>query len=387
MREKPRLSDLKVLFVCPSKNWGTLERRAVQDATYLRDSGSEPIIFCLKNTPVYEEAKKEDIRIKVYSKQEIKKKFEFSYYRNLKKILGIYKFDLIHCYGLEYIWPLCMLLKKHKRIPLFLTVNKNMSKNYNTFWYKVLFSRIDRVLTFDDLILDFARAMLPIKKKKLDVIGVGIETSLVEQRKDSQSSSWRIGCYIRKTTSDVNLVTPIFNSMRAMLSSQREGDEKIDLVLFTDTTWNQSHINKELRGYIMDMGLENNIRLENKIRPLSDLSMLDIFLGIETGEPFFDYEVNALLHGVPIISPRTSSRATLFGHGRQVGETYKMGDSRELKVKIQKMLTRYSTYSENVKSQKEELESLHCLENYASSLFDLYMKLLEQRERLSKAKG
>jgi len=39
MREKVRLSDLSVLFICLSDDWGTTERRCLSDADYFRNIG------------------------------------------------------------------------------------------------------------------------------------------------------------------------------------------------------------------------------------------------------------------------------------------------------------------------------------------------------------
>ncbi len=386
MRKKTQLSDLKVLFVCPSDGWGTLERRVVQDSIYLRDSGAEPIVFCLPNSAIEKESKKQDIKTISYIKRNVSNKIDSKYYLFLRKVIKNQNFDIVHCYGLEYVWPLCSILKKYKLISLLLTVNEQYSNSYNTLLYRLLFSRIDRVITFDEFALDTAKMVLPIKRNRFEILGLGLEFKSEEEIRAREKLTWRIGCYLPQTLKSTKPLTSIFYTIRAILEYKEDFDKKIELVLFTDSYWNQSDFNKELRGHIMDMGLENNIRLENKIRPLKDLGEIDILLCLETGEPFFDYEINALIYKKPLISPRTSSRSSLLQYGKEMGETYKLGDSRELKNKLSRILSRYDDYVANIDSTVQQLRDIHSLESYADHLFELYIKLQGQRERLYQSK-
>ena len=61
MREKIRLSDLTVLYICLSDNWGTLERRCIADASYFRNIGGTAFLLCHEKSLVDREAEREDI--------------------------------------------------------------------------------------------------------------------------------------------------------------------------------------------------------------------------------------------------------------------------------------------------------------------------------------
>ena len=61
MREKVRLSDLSVLYVCLSNGWGTTERRCLSDAGYFRNIGGSSFLLCHEKSLLDLEAEKEDI--------------------------------------------------------------------------------------------------------------------------------------------------------------------------------------------------------------------------------------------------------------------------------------------------------------------------------------
>lgn len=61
MRERLRLSDLSILYVCLSEDWGTIERRCLSDATYFRNIGGSSIILCREKSLLDREGEREAI--------------------------------------------------------------------------------------------------------------------------------------------------------------------------------------------------------------------------------------------------------------------------------------------------------------------------------------
>src|SRR5690606_12393439 len=103
MREKIWLSDLSILFICPSLKWGTLERRCLLDSIFIRDSGGNPIIYCMKGSHLDKEAELQDIPRVYFSGREVKDFIDWSYFSDIKGLIKNNHFDLIHCYSLRYI--------------------------------------------------------------------------------------------------------------------------------------------------------------------------------------------------------------------------------------------------------------------------------------------
>ena len=78
MRERVKVSDLTTLFVCPSRNWGTIERRAIADSVFFRDLGGNSIIFCVKDSYIDFEAQLQDISTIYYTGTKVNKFFDLS---------------------------------------------------------------------------------------------------------------------------------------------------------------------------------------------------------------------------------------------------------------------------------------------------------------------
>jgi glycosyltransferase involved in cell wall biosynthesis len=394
MREKVLIADLTALYVCLSEKWGTLERRALADLVYFRDLGGNPILLCRPGTPLTEAAKNEDIQVIEYTGKRIRRSMDISYYIFLKKLYQEISFDIVHCYGLIYVWQLCLLLKRKPQIPLILTLNKYINKKFKSFYYRFLFTRVDSLNTLDEMTKDMIVNYLPILKKRVHVLGVGIDTEIIKKnrRKDEgKIFSWKVGCYIPRNVESVQFFIPLFNSIRSFYEVKSNDDSsfseaRVVFSLFSDLKWTSHPINRELRGLIMDMGLEDYVRLENSVRPQYELGHFHILLTLENSEPFNDYEIEALLSNVPILVPRSSTRQSLVGEKTRYGETYKFSDARELKVKLLKIIGRYSTYLKNVNDLFDSLAEVHSLEKYSEVLYSQYEQLRQQRLRLSQRK-
>ncbi|MEX1098926.1 MAG: glycosyltransferase family 4 protein, partial [Bacteriovoracaceae bacterium] len=142
MRERVHVNDLTTLFICPSRDWKTLERKAIADCVYLRDSGGNPVLFCVKNSMLDQEAEKHDLPRIYYTGQKLKRLFDLRYVRDMRKILRENRFDIVHCYNLDFIWGLCFVLLSNRKIPLLLTFNHFLDYTQKSLWQRWLFSRV-----------------------------------------------------------------------------------------------------------------------------------------------------------------------------------------------------------------------------------------------------
>jgi hypothetical protein len=119
-------------------------------------------------------------------------------------------------------------------------------------------------------------------------------------------------------------------------------------------------------------------------RPLTTASFqdCDVFVGLPQSELFSDQDLFAMVTQTPVLLPRTSTRQELVKQGK-FGETYHPEDGREIKSKLFKILTNYSSYLEELNGVEYELQELHHLERYAEELFSYYEKVYTQRLRYS----
>src|SRR6476620_4508806 len=111
MREKLRLSDLSVLYVCLSEEWSTVERRCISDASYFRNIGGSSFILCHEKSLIDKEAEKEVIP-RIYFPTDLSTwRSKANFYFQIQLILQKQQIDLIHSYNYESLLPLGMILK------------------------------------------------------------------------------------------------------------------------------------------------------------------------------------------------------------------------------------------------------------------------------------
>src|SRR6476620_1599379 len=106
MREKLRLSDLSVLYVCLSEEWSTVERRCISDASYFRNIGGASFILCHEKSLVDREAEREDIPRLYFSSSLSPWRSKLNFYFQIQHILQKQQVDIIHSYNHESLLPL-----------------------------------------------------------------------------------------------------------------------------------------------------------------------------------------------------------------------------------------------------------------------------------------
>ncbi|MBL7664902.1 MAG: glycosyltransferase [Bacteriovoracaceae bacterium] len=383
MREKVVINDLAALYVCLSSDWGSIERRFIQDAIYLRDVGGSPLLLCFKGTHLLKAAKVNDLRYIEIELQEISL-FNFSFHFFLKKIIKENAIDIVHCYGFNFVAMTCMVMGRYKQIPLFVTLNKPVEQYFKNYFYKYLFKRIDAIITLDAFSRELVSSFLPLSQKRMHSFGMGLELYQVHPPSTAARSVVKIGCYVPQTVSDKAYFIPLFNAIRILLTEEgpKRILEKMEIFLFTDINWAVSHINNELRWLIKDFGLEDYIRLDNGLKLLGSRPQFDILLGLESNEIIYDYEIWSLMHNIPILVPRTSAREHLLSQNEFMGESYMANDARELKNKLGKIIGRLTKYHEDLRACSGAIREEHSLERYSENIFALYEKAKQQRKRL-----
>ena len=148
MREKLRLSDLSIIYVCLSDDWSTLERRCLSDATYFRNIGGTSIILCHEKSILDREAEKESIPRIYFSADLSTWRSKLNLYFQLQLIFQKQQIDIVHSYNYEALIPLGMILKGSPQIPLIYTFNENIEWKRTSFIERFFVSRTDCIFTF-----------------------------------------------------------------------------------------------------------------------------------------------------------------------------------------------------------------------------------------------
>lgn len=383
VREKVILQDFKVLLICTSRKWSTIERRILFDCIFLRDIGCNPIVFCLKNSQLDKECEKEDIERIYISKFRFNLSFDIIFFRELSKHIKQNDYDIVHCYSLMATWMSSFLLKRHPQTPLLFTLNQHVNSIYHNFIAKWLLKRVDYIFTLSDEIQEFVGETFDIQTYKIKNLGGGIELSLRQLDKEKPE---KIGCVINNMAELARLkyVVKVF---RVLKSHNSEKYQELSLSLFLGPRVYQKDRAKKVLKELDYEFYEGDIflyQLENKMEQFRDI---DLLIGLAFDEPLNDFEIISLINGRPVLFPRTAMRQSLLFKYRWVGESYFENDIREARTKLTKILDNYPIYRNALKDYSDEIIKIHGLDTYADTFQFCYETAYSKRHRKVPEKG
>jgi hypothetical protein len=381
MREKIRLSDLSVMYICLSDEWGTSERRCLADASYFRNIGGSSFILCLEKSLIDRSAEKEDIPRLHFGPDLSSWRAKTNFYFQVQHILQKHQIDIIHTYNHQSLLPLSLVLRGMPKIPMIFTFNED-SAYRDSLLDRWFISRIDSIFTFSTNIRNLAAEIFPVNQRKIHVTGAGIDFPAKIAKSVHLEGKRKILTFIPRTQDDLKQIKIFIDAIPPLLHAILSTNLKHSFLFtfLTDISWYNHPIYEELKRMILERHLEMHISFETRPLTSSSFQDCDIFVGLPRQELFSDEDLYALVTQTPILLPRTSTRQQLIMQGR-FGETYHPEDGRELKDKLLKVLMSYSRYLEALQGIEDELREQHHFERYAEELYTHYEKLCAQRLR------
>ncbi|MAZ47676.1 MAG: hypothetical protein CME65_03890 [Halobacteriovoraceae bacterium] len=377
VREKVILQDFKVLLICTSRKWSTIERRILFDCIFLRGIGCNPVVFCLQNSQLDRECEKEDIQRVYISKIRFNLSFDIVFFRELSKHIKQNDYDIIHCYSLMATWMSAFLLKRHPQTPLLFTLNQNVNSIYHNYIARWLLKRVDYIFTLSDEIQEFVGETFDIQSYKIKNLGGGIELNLRELDREVPQ---KIGCVINNMAELARLryVVKVF---RVLKSHNTEKYQDLSMSLFLGPRVYQKDRAKKVLKELDYEFYEGDIflyQLENK---MDEFRAIDLLIGLAFDEPLNDFEIISLINGRPVLFPRTAMRQSLLFKYRWVGESYFENDIREARTKLTKILDNYPIYRNALKDYSDEIIKIHGLDTYADTFQFCYENAYSKRHR------
>lgn len=387
MREKVRLSDLTVLYVCLSDEWSTIERRCIADASYFRNIGGASFILCHEKSLIDREAEREDIPRLYFPLKLTTWRSKLNFYFQIQHILQKQQVDIIHSYNHESLLPLGMILKGMPHVPMVFTFNENIPLKKSTFFEKLFVSRTDSIFTFSPNIKELAAENFPVSSRKIHVTGAGIDFPAKIIRSIHDEEKRKITVFVPRTEDNLKNLRLFVDSIPPLLHQLKSlsFNKKIIFTFLTDISWYTHPLYDDLKRMILERQLEMHISFETRPLASSSFQDCDIFVGLPMMELFSDQDLYALVTQTPMLLPRTSTRQHLVKQGK-FGETYHPEDGRELRDKLVKILSNYPKYLEELNGVEFILQEQHHFERYAEELYAHYEKLYTQRLRYSQKK-
>ncbi len=371
-----------LLYICPSETWGTRERMVLQDCLIAREVGHDVFLYCLKDSLLHVYAKEQRIDC-IYHQGKLRTRFlKWHKLSAIKQYIKRLDINLVHCYELNLLWPISYFLRRSPKVPLIFTFSHEVQKYYKQFWIRPLITRLDLGILPIKEMLASIRSHIDIPLRKIQFCGLGLCSGKAPEKEDValNRDHYVIGTSVGGFEKDIDFLKPLLLALQG-LNSKKINDKSIKLILLSQKKWQESLIFPELRQFVNDHNLAGDIVFETSKNMLDAQNEVDFWVGNPTLEPIEDYTLMAMLAGKPIVSPRTSAFLELLREYGPVGESYKMGDTREIRLKCERILINLDGYKCHIIENEETLRRYYGRDIYRNQLLSHYERTLNRRAR------
>lgn len=375
--DKLTLNNFTTLYICLSQKWSSVERRAVFDATFLRNCGGNPVILCYKGTQVDLEAESEDIERIYLRREKIKINRILSYFRKIRRLLKLKRFDIVHCYHLPEFWINVLCMKSYLHMPLIFTFNQNLKVLYYGKISQWLLKRADSILTLSAEVNDFVKDSFAINPLKIKTIGCGLDLT---KNNSLSPSEKEIACVI-DNLAELGRLKTVVRVCSFLKTHHAELAQSLKFSIFLGPRIYQKPSAKKILTELSHEFYAHDIMTYELEREMGKLKKINLLIGVAFEEPLNDFEMRSLIHNIPVLFPRTAARQSLlFRHGK-IGESYVDGDVREATAKIMNIIKNYPDYLLSLESANGDIYDVHGLDTYAERLRDVYEGAFAKRQR------
>lgn len=380
---------LNFFYMGLTKRWGTEERMIIKDCRLALKGGAKVYLYTYKNTRLRNKARELGVECIYHKGKFASKIFEWHKLRKLNRLIDQLNINVVHCYDIKVLWPLCFYLRQKKLTPLIYTVSSELKKYYKDFWYRPLSSRIDQVVLPVPDMVENIWGHLGLPPRKINFVGMGVKTRVLEIDRPPfryTEDRWYIGTNLNGIETNTKFLETLFHSFRVMIERKLEG-KNYTFALCNEKSWADTKLTDELRRQVKDWGLEDHVAFVGPCDVAEQQRWVDLWLGLRRREDLEDYAIQSLISGTPIVVPRSSTSMELLSSHGQVGETYKLGDSREIREKCEVVLRNLSTYKANLHKANQFLCESYGHDFYEEVMTKSYSKLLGRRRRLQRLRA
>ena len=368
-----------ILLVCPTNNSGTRERMLLRDAIHLNHIGHNVFVYCYRDSFIDIECKTIGIDCLYHEGREHTKVLHWYKLRKLRGHINKFDVNVVHCYELNFLWPLSFFLKNKPYIALFFTLTYDVHRFYKQFWFRALLSRLDLVFLPAREMIESIHGHLDIPLRKIYFSGLGLKNVEFQKvKKKLDGSIWNLASWVNEHETNIDNLSVCLEALWS-LNIKKEVNKPCYLHLYSMKKWEENIIYQKVLDKIKEYGLENFVKFhhESKIENIN----ADIWISYQTASPLEDYSLTAILKGIPVLTPRNSTTQELNRMYGLANQTYFPSDSRELRTEIVEVIKNYEDYVTACESAREELWAEHGEEGYKYSLFRIYEKHLNKRKR------
>ncbi|OIQ19764.1 MAG: hypothetical protein BM556_04590 [Bacteriovorax sp. MedPE-SWde] len=368
-----------ILYVCPTESSGTRERMILRDCLLLKEIGHNVFLYCLKDSFLDINSKKHGIDCLYHEGGTHTTFLKWYKLRRLKNYIRKLDVNIVHCYELNFLWPLAYFLRNKHLTPLFFTLNHDVHKFYKKFWYKTLISRLDLIFLPVREMSESIHGHMEIPLRKIYYSGLGLkQVEFHKVKKKLNESVWNLACWVNDHEKSDEDLSVCFESLWA-LNMRKKDHKPYHLHIYSNRKWSENILLEKLNKKIQDYKLENYVHFHESSN-VFDINA-DIWISYNTKIPLEDYSLVSILKGIPAMMPRNATTQELNRIYGDANVTYKAGDSRELRKSLELLSSSYHDYVGHCEKAKDELWVEHGEDGYKYNLFKIYEKHLNKRRR------
>ena len=336
----------KIAYLCGTKAWGGLEMNQVRNAEWMRDRGHTVVVFCVKDSPVYNAAILKNLSISIIKQHHHHYDFfnAFLLYKALKKnaiehLIFRATFDMSIAASIGFLSR--GRIKTHYFMEM--AFEKNKRHFFRTWRYSFFNSWICPLPYLKEQVL--INSNFP--EKKIHIIPSGID--LREFRPlDKISSREKLG--LLNGQKIIGLIGRFESKKGQMLALEAMRYVTTDFLLLLvgeETLDQKSNYLDELKHYITEQKLEDKIQFLNFTQSPADVfNAIDWTLMASYSETFGMVTLESMACGTPVIGSDSGGTNSLLNDG-ELGVLFETKNLQDLAEKLNYVLTTPSLISKS----------------------------------------
>jgi hypothetical protein len=376
-----------ILYILPSRNWGTRERFAFRDIVLAQKQGYNVYLCTYEDSFLAKIVSNLAIEIIPFKEHFLNRMTVFHKHVPLRPIFKKNKLDIVHCYDFNLLFSLSFQLKTESLTALVITQDHGIDKPLQRFWYRPLISRIDSLIMVNKNFKQDAQGNLDLPLKKIEYFGMGLklegpaDSEQIAVNFDLYKDYFLAGTYVPPELSDIAIITPLLSALK-VLNEKMPGGEKSKLVFISAVDFQTISILPEIMRLIQEQELQDDVLFVSTKDIVGVITYLDLWISNSPKELIEDFAISALMHEVPAIFVRNFCTKDILEEYIGVGETYKLYDARELRDKWEKIILSNAIFREKTRLYKYFIEREHSYKTYKTQFLSLYMRIVQRRARL-----
>jgi glycosyltransferase involved in cell wall biosynthesis len=328
-----------VAQICLTRSWGGLDMNSVRYTRYFRDDGYQSYCFCLENTPIHNQLKKDGLNgIPLKGREYLSPGLT----RRLRQEIREKHIQAIYCHHLKdlwLIWPALWGMPEVKLIGFARMFLKDTNKN--DFGHKLVYGRLNKLIALSSIQKSYLLNCLPVPDGKYTVIPNGVDTVKYQPRPADMKIRRELGA-----KGDEILVALVgrFDPMKGQLETIKaakivlEKYEKVHFALVGDDTANEASIRPLMAELKKQLGVGDKVSFHQARTDMPQvMNAIDIFLLPSYEENFSNVLLEAMASGVACIGTDSGGTPEIIEH-EVSGLLVKPEDEKSLAAAILRLL-------------------------------------------------